>query len=111
MRRVWITVGVTYGTSTDQMREAVRRIEDVLKGHAEVNQEFFLVYFTDFGSSSLDIMVYYFTKPTAWEDYLRIREEVNLKMMEELEKMGVSIAFPTRTVHIAGSVSKDPAQT
>lgn len=111
MRRVWITVGVTYGTSTDQMREAVRRIEDVLKGHAEVNQEFFLVYFTDFGSSSLDIMVYYFTQTTVWEDYLRIREEVNLKMMEELEKMGVSIAFPTRTVHIAGSVSKDPAQT
>ena len=100
MRRVWITVGVTYDTTAEEMREAVRRIEGVLKSHREVNQEFFLVYFTDFGASSLDIMVYYFSNTTVWADYLRIREEVNLKLMEVLEEMGLSIAFPTRTVHL-----------
>jgi MscS family membrane protein len=108
MRRVWITVGVTYDTTAEQMREAVRRIEAILKSHAEVNQEFFLVYFTDFGVSSLDIMVYYFTNTTIWADYLRIRGEVNLKVMESLEGMGLSIAFPTRTVHLVPA--EDPGQ-
>jgi MscS family membrane protein len=108
MRRVWITVGVTYGTSAEQMREAVRAIEVLLKGHEEVSQEFFLVYFTDFNSSSLDIMVYYFTETVVWADYLRIREEVNLKIMEALEGLNLSIAFPTRTVHLANANPADP---
>ena len=76
------------------LREAVKGIEDVLKENQEVNQEFFLVYFTDFGSSSLDIMVYYFTNTTVWADYLRIRGEVNIEIMQMLEDMGLSIAFP-----------------
>ncbi len=113
MRRVWITVGVTYDTTSARMREAVRRIENVLKQNREVNQDFFLVYFTDFGSSSLDIMVYYFTNTTAWADHMRIREEVNLEIMEVLETLGLSIAFPTRTVHLVDDDGKasgdDPA--
>lgn len=110
MRRVWITVGVTYDTTSAQMREAVGGIENVLRQNREVNQDFFLVYFTDFGSSSLDIMVYYFTNTTVWADHMRIREEVNLEIMEALETLGLSIAFPTRTVHLVdddGKVSDD----
>ncbi len=107
-RRVWITVGVTYDTKADEMREAVKRIEDILKEHSEVSKEFFLlVYFTDFGDHSLEIMVYYFTKSIAWADYLRIREDVNLKIMDALEEMGLSIAFPTRTVHLIDESDKD----
>ena len=107
-RRVWITIGVTYDTKADQMREAVKRIKDILKEHSEVSKEFFLlVYFTDFGDHSLEIMVYYFTKTIAWADYLRIREDVNLKIMDALEEMGLSIAFPTRTVHLIDESDKD----
>lgn len=106
VRRVWITVGLTYDTTSVMLREAVKGIEDVLKENQEVNQEFFLVYFTDFGSSSLDIMVYYFTNTTVWADYLRIRGEVNIEIMEMLEDRGLSIAFPTRTVHLVENDEK-----
>jgi len=99
-RRVKMTIGVTYDTTAEQMKKAVEAIKRILREHKEVDQEFFLVYFTDFGASSLDIFVYYFTKTTVWEEYLRVREEINLTIMEELEKLGVSIAFPTYTVHL-----------
>jgi MscS family membrane protein len=101
IRRVWITVGLTYDTTSGQMSEAVAAIRKVLTEHAEVDQEFFLVRFTDFGPSSLDIMVYYFTKSIVWDEYLATREDVNLKIMVALEQMGLSIAFPTHTVHFA----------
>ena len=100
VRRVWITVGLTYDTTAGQMREAVGAIQSLLRTHPEVDPAFFLVYFTDFGPHALDIMVYYFTNTTVWDDYLRIREDVNLKIMETLESMGLSIAFPTQTVHL-----------
>ena len=99
-RRIRLTVGVTYDTSPTQMREAVEKIRDLLKNHPAIDQEFFLVNFTDFGASSLDIMIYCFTKTTVWGEYLDAREDVCLKIMDTLEALGLEIAFPSTTVYI-----------
>jgi MscS family membrane protein len=60
-----------------------------------------LVRFNEISEDSLDIMVYYFTATTVWEDYLRIREDINLKIMEIVESLGLEMAFPTRTIHLS----------
>lgn len=99
-RRIRLTVGVTYGTTPKQMREAVRRIRELLKTHPAIDQEFFLVNFTDFGASSLDIMVYCFTSTTVWGEYLDAREDLCLKIMDTLEELGLEIAFPSTTVYL-----------
>ncbi len=99
-RRVKLSVGVTYDTSANQMESLVNRLRDFLKNHPEVNQDFFLVDFTDFGASSLDILVYYFTKTTDWANHLQLRQDINLSIMRIIEEMGLSIAFPTQTVHV-----------
>ena len=101
IRRVWITVGLTYDTTATQMSDAVAAIRKLLTEHEGVDQEFFLVRFTDFGDSSLDIMVYYFTKSIFWDEYLAVRENVNLQIMTAFEGQGLQIAFPTTTVHLA----------
>lgn len=100
-RRVWITVRVPHHASADQMRESVHCVEEIVSGHPGVDQDsFLLVKFVDFGTYSRDIMVYYFTKPTAWVDHLEIREEINLQILESLEGMGLSVALPTQTVSL-----------
>lgn len=99
-RRIKLTIGVTYGTTPAQMRAAVAKIRTLLREHPAIDQEFFLVNFTDFGSSSLDILVYCFTNTTVWGEYLDAREDVSLKIMEILEEMGLEIAFPSRTVYL-----------
>ncbi len=100
IRRVWITVGVTYDTTRSQMQKAVSEIRSMLASHEGVDQDFFIVRFTDFGASSLDIMVYYFANTTAWDDYLAVREDVNLKIVGILEELGMEIAFPTQSVRL-----------
>jgi MscS family membrane protein len=100
VRRVKMTVGVTYKTKSDQMKQAVEAIREILKSHPGVWQDYFLVYFTDFGASSLDIFVYYFTKSKVWAEYLEVRQDVNLKVMSKLEEMGLEIAFPTQTLYL-----------
>ena len=99
-RRVKQIIGVTYSTTSEQMKKAVEGIRRILKEHPGVDQEFFLVYFRDFGASSLDIFVYYFTKSTVWAEYLEVRQDVNLKIMEYLESIGVEIAFPSQSVYV-----------
>ena len=106
-RRIRLTVGVTYDTSPSQMRAAVEEIRDLLKNHPAIDQEFFLVNFTDFGASSLDIMIYCFTTTTVWGEYLDAREDVCLKIMDTLEALGLEIAFPSTTIYIR----KDDSET
>jgi len=99
-RRIKLTVGVTYDTTPAQMRQAVAAIRTLLREHPAIHQEFFLVNFTDFGASSLDIMVYCFTTSTVWSEYLDTREDVCLKIMETLEELGLEIAFPSQTLYL-----------
>jgi MscS family membrane protein len=100
IRRVKMVVGVTYDSSAEHMERAVEGIRSILRDHARVYQDFFLVNFTDFGASSLDIFVYYFTKTTVWGDYLGVRQDINLRIMRLLENLGMEVAFPSRTVYL-----------
>lgn len=99
-RRIKLNVGVTYDTTPEQMRQAVAAIKSMLKEHPAIHQDFFLVNFTDFGASSLDIMVYCFTTSTVWGEYLDAREDVCLKIMETLSHIGLEIAFPSQTLYM-----------
>ena len=102
-RRIRLTVGVTYQSSPDQMRAAVAAIEAFLRDNPSIDQEFLMVKFTDFGPSSLDIMVYCFSVTTQWVEHLQVRQDVQLAIMDILTGLGMEIAYPTRTVHLAGS--------
>lgn len=99
-RRIKLNVGVTYETSPAQMRQAVSMIREMLTAHPAIQKDFFLVNFTDFGASSLDIMVYCFTTTTVWGEYLDAREDVCLKIMDILESLDLEIAFPSRSIYM-----------
>ncbi len=107
-RRVKMRIGITYSTTPAKVQEAIIGIEKILKYHIGVDQEFSLVKFDEFEDSSLSIFLYYFTKTTHWEEYLQIRQEVNMQIMELLESLGLEFAFPTRTVHLQQERQADP---
>ena len=107
-RRIKMTVGVTYATTPAQMRQTLTEIKQMLRDHPAIDQDFFLVNFTDFGASSLDIMIYCFTSSTVWIEYLEAREDVCLKIMEIIEKLGLEIAFPSRSVYLHPMDAKAP---
>lgn len=101
-RRIKMTLGLTYDTTPDQMREALKAIETILTEDEGVDQDYKLVQFTDFGPSSLDVFLYYFSTSTVWKEYLETRERVNLKIMDKLTEMDLEFAFPTQTFHLKG---------
>jgi len=106
-RRVVQTIGVTYETVADQMEEAVAGAREIVENDEGVDKEFIVVRFTDFGESSLNILLYYFTQATAFADHLATKERINLAVMRMLDSMGLSIAFPTTTVYFEGQVAKN----
>jgi MscS family membrane protein len=101
-RRINFNLGVTYGTSTDKMEEAVAGIKKIIEDDEKFDHSFYMVRFTEFGEYSLNIFIYCFTKTIDWAESLAIREEFNLKIMKLLEELGVEIAFPSQTIYLKG---------
>lgn len=108
-RRIKMTVGVTYSTTPEQMEELLGRIKELLKNDEGVDQDFYIVRFTEFGASSLDVFLYYFTRSIKWDEHLAVRERVNLNIMRTINDMGLSIAFPTRSIHVESMPAKPGA--
>jgi len=110
VRRIKMTVGVTYSTSRDQMVRILEEIREMLRNHPRIaKDQLLMVYFTDFGDSSLDIFIYCFTDTANWAEYLSIREDVNLRIMEIVERNGSSFAFPSRSIYVEKLPSGEPA--
>ncbi len=101
VRRIKMVIGLTYDTSREKMIKILNEIRSMLKSHPGIaKDQLLMVYFTDFGDSSLNIFIYCFTNTADWEKYLAIREDVNLKIMEIVERNGASFAFPSTSIYV-----------
>lgn len=103
-RRIFETIGVRY----DDVHRLAPILSDVRaylqsSPHIDTSQ-ILMVNFNQFGASSLDFFVYCFTKTTVWAEYHQVKEEVLLHISGIIEGHGAEIAFPTRTLHVAGGV-------
>ncbi|OIO69585.1 MAG: hypothetical protein AUJ58_05470 [Zetaproteobacteria bacterium CG1_02_55_237] len=99
-RRIKMRIGLTYSTTTEQMQQAIEGIETILLNHPGVDQHFKLVKFDEFADSSLSIFLYYFSASKEWSDYLQVRQEVNMQIMQLLESMQLDFAFPSRSIYM-----------
>ncbi len=102
-RKVLMTIGVEYGTPQKKMLEAEKILSDVIKKNKSTDDES-LVSFTEFGDSSLNILLIYWIKNL--NRILQTKNEVNLAIKERFEKAGIEMAFPTQTIHLAGQAPK-----
>lgn len=98
-RRVSSSFIITYSTATERVKRTVEKIEQFLKEHDAIHQETIFVAFDEFHDYGIEIMLYFFTKTTVWGEYVKIKEEVNFKIMEILEAEDVKIAIPSYRVY------------
>ena len=102
-RRLKLTVGLSYEATADQIEAIVNETRNLLGTHPGIDQEYWLVNFTDMSDYSLDMMVYCFTTTTVWKEYLDIRQDVLLNILEICDRQHVEIAFPTQTIYYRGA--------
>ncbi|SFR41527.1 MscS family membrane protein [Marinobacter gudaonensis] len=103
-RRIYETIGIRY-VDVGQMASIVADIKSMLQGHDDIDSDqTLIVNFMAFNSSSLDIMVYTFTKTTEWVRFHEVKQDVLLKISDIIEGYGAEVAFPTRTLHLPNGV-------
>lgn len=100
IRRINMTIGVSYETSQEKLSALLADLRELVQSSTGIDQGFNFVHFTEFADSSLNIQIYCFTESTVWTDFLSTREKLMLQVMELVEKHGLEMAFPTRTVYL-----------
>jgi MscS family membrane protein len=94
-------IGITYGTSSQQITQIVEEIKYMLHTHNGISKkETLLVNFESFGDSALNIFIYTFTSTANWAKYLDIREDIHIKIMKIVEDNGSSFAFPSQSIYV-----------
>lgn len=99
-RRIKTEIGLRY-QDADKISLIVDNIYNMLLHHPHIDHsQTLLVNFNDFADSSLNIMVYCFTKTTNWSEWLNIQQDVYLKMIQIVHAHGADFAFPSQTIYI-----------
>ncbi|MCC5888110.1 MAG: mechanosensitive ion channel family protein [Gammaproteobacteria bacterium] len=110
-RRIFETVGVRY-TDVGVLPKILEDVRSMLSEHPDIAQDrILMVNFDSFGASSLDFMVYAFTKTTVWTEFHVVKEDVLFKIAAIIAGHGGEIAFPTRTLHVDSMPVEDRPAT
>ena len=99
-RRLDVTLTFTYSTTTQQMRDVVQRIRELLENYDDINPESVIVHFVDFNASSLDVRVICQVLLPDFREFMAMKEAVFLEIMAIVESLGMDFAFPSRSVYI-----------
>jgi MscS family membrane protein len=97
-RRARFNIGLTYDTKSHQLKQIISEIQQFIEKHPHVLPNETRVRLFEFDASSLSIMILYFVDTLEYDVYLDVREEINYKIIEIVEKNGGSFAYPTTTV-------------
>ena len=99
-RRINETIGIRYD-DLNKMTDIIQDVNNVLESNPDIDQtQKAKVYFKSFSASSCDFFIYAFTKTKDWEEFLRIKQDVLLKVAKIIEQHNAEIAYPTTTVFI-----------
>jgi small-conductance mechanosensitive channel len=94
--RFYVSVGVAYGSNVDLVSQIL--VEAGLEHKKVANDPKPYVMFTDFGESSLDFKLMFWTMETFWVE--RIKSDLRFSINRKFIEKGVTIPFPQRDIHI-----------
>jgi len=100
-RRIKMTIGLEYRTTREQVDTILAGIRTFIRSSDEIKQDSTqLVHLVEFNSSSIDILLYYFTRTTKWGEWMQIRELHMLEFMRIVEDAGAGFAFPSHSIYM-----------
>lgn len=132
-RRIKMHIGVTYSAKREDLLKAVDAIREMMINHPEIATESkigtigkrsslvekndllgikstLLVHVDSFEDSSINILIYAFSKTVNWAQWLEVKEDIMMKIWEILDTHGLEIAFPTQTIHLSREIENNKGE-
>ena len=108
-----LEIALVYETTAEQIQQAMDILRELTESedlreaiqHEESDEQPAppRIYFDELASDHLRLVVYYWHKPGDWWQYKDHASRLNLQILMRFKDAGLRFAFPTQTVHLAGS--------
>jgi MscS family membrane protein len=110
--RIWLkpVIGLRYETTPDQLRYVLVEIRKMLYAHPRVERDPARIRFVGFGAYSLDLEIFAYVNTTDFGEFLAIREDIQLRIMDIVAASGTGFAFPSSTTYFARDGGLDRAR-
>jgi MscS family membrane protein len=105
-RRANFKLQLDYKTLPEKIKFFADDIRHLLTNHPETSDEV-LVRFMEFGEYSLNITVTYLVNTNDYDRYAEVKEQINYKIFEILQKHGIKLALPSRNLNFVGQNAAD----
>ncbi len=102
-RRIYWKIGLLYDTSIDQLKNIRLQIEEYILNNdafAHPPEVATFVRIDSFNDSSIDLMLYCFTKTTDWGEWLEIKEQLALIIKDIIAQNNSGFAYPSQSLYI-----------
>ncbi|RSK46559.1 mechanosensitive ion channel family protein [Hymenobacter perfusus] len=96
-RRVSFTLALSHATSSQQLLRIVEDAKRTIEENPLVNKEV-QVQFAALTPAAKEVTVQYFVETTNYDEYLRVKEELNYRLVETVEQAGGTFASTGTTI-------------
>lgn len=101
-RRVKFNINITYETDFGKIKGIIYDLNSYLTENPYITDS--SVTFDSFADYALNIQVLYLVENIEFNNYLKVKEEVNFKIIEIIQKHGSDFAYPTQRT-VSGEVA------
>ncbi|MGB6329282.1 MAG: mechanosensitive ion channel family protein [Halarcobacter sp.] len=87
-------------TGKNALSSITKKFEAIKREDLQGVKRTLLVFVDEYASSSINILVYCFTRSPAWENWLGVKEDVIVKINDLVKKNNCDFAYPSQTLFI-----------
>lgn len=97
--RIKFSIGLLYSTKTEDLSNIISQIKKTLDNHEQISTDPFVV-FEHFSQSSMEIMIAYLVISNDYSIVMKVREEINFKIMKIVRANNTDFAFPSTSLYV-----------
>ncbi len=95
-RRVAITLGVTYSTTPEKLRQIPDLVKDIISTKESITFE--RVYLSNLGDFSINYDLSYYVETSDFQYHVDMQQQILMEIFEKFSENGIDFAFPTQTI-------------
>lgn len=101
-KKIWYhpQVRLRHETTPDQIRFILVEIRKLLYAHPKVLPDPARIRFQEFGSLSFNLEIFAYVDVTDYGEFLDVAEDLNLRIMDIVQKAGSSFALPSQSLYM-----------
>jgi MscS family membrane protein len=106
-RRYTTKLQIKYNTDPEKIKLFVAGLEEEFLKLERARKDYYEIFLNDFGTYSLQVLIYVFFKVDNWTQELEQQQEFIFRTLDLAKKLGIEFAYPTQSLDLLQNNHKD----